>query len=277
MITQERLTVHKRWLENPSGKGRLVAVAEDLSSANLSSADLRSADLRGADLRSADLCSADLRDASLRGANLRGANLSGANLGAANLRGANLSGASLRGADLRGASLRGADLSDANLSGADIRGANLRDASLRDASLRGANLRGAYLRGADIRGTYLRGTDLSGVKGYRCPSEWVAAQEVDPGGRGLVVYKQFGLHYQAPVDWRIEPGAVITEVVNPDRGTECGSGINVAPQSWDGFDNAKTLWRLLIEWRDLCTLVVPFGTDGKARVGRATLLEEVSK
>ena len=176
MITQERLTAHSRWLENPSNEGRLVAVEEDLSGANLRAANLRAA----------------------------------------------------------------------NLSGASFRGANLRDAN------------------------------FSGAKGYPCPSEWVVAQEVDPAGRGIVVYKQFGLRYRAPADWRIEPGAVLTEAVNSDRGTECGSGINVAPRSWRGFNNAKPIWKLLIEWRDLCTLVVPFDTDGgKVRVGRATILGEV--
>ena len=138
-------------------------------------------------------------------------------------------------------------------------------------------LRGESGKDADLSDADLRNANLSDAKGYQCPSTWVDAQEVDPEGRGIIVYKMFGLHYPAPADWRVEPGAVITEVVNPDRGTECGSGINVAPWSWDGFSGHKPDWRLLIEWRDLCTLVVPFGTDGKARVGRATILGEVER
>ena len=260
MITWERLTAHRRWLENPSEEGRLVAVEEDLSGANLRGANLRGADLRGADLRSANLRSADLRSADLRSANISRANISRADISRADLRDANLSRADLRGANLSIADLSGADLSFADLSGANLSGANLS----------GANLRSADLRGADISDA-----NLSSAKGYPCPSTWVDAQEVDPEGRGIIVYKIFGLHYPAPADWRVEPGAVITEVVNPDRGTECGSGINVAPWSWGGFNSNKPIWKLLIEWRDLCTLVVPFGTDGKARVGRATLLEEV--
>ena len=280
MIMRERLTAHKRWLADPSEGGRLVAVEEDLSGVDLCGANLRSANLRGANLRSADLRGADLRGANLISANLSDADLRAADLRSAYLHDANLCGAvccnaDLIGADLSGATLRGVDLTGANLNDADLSGADLRAANLCGANLSGADLSGADLSGADLRNANLSDANLSDAKGYPCPSTWVDAQEVDPEGRGIIVYKIFGLHYPAPADWRVEPGAVITEVVNPDRGTECGSGINVAPWSWGGFNSNKPIWKLLIEWRDLCTLVVPFGTDGKARVGRATLLEEV--
>src|SRR5574338_458680 len=77
-------------------------------------------------------------------------------------------------------------------------------------------------RRGDLRGANLSGANLSGVKGYLCPSTWVASQELCPDGRGIIVYKAFGLLYSPPFAWKIEPGAVIEEGVNPDRGTECG-------------------------------------------------------
>jgi hypothetical protein len=85
---QEKLALHKKWL-NDEGEGQR-------------------ADLQGADLRGADLRWADLRGAYLRGADLRGANLQGAYLRRADLQGADLQGAYLRGADLRRADLQGA-------------------------------------------------------------------------------------------------------------------------------------------------------------------------
>ena len=51
---QEKLSLHKKWLNNEDGGQR--------------------ADLRGAYLQGADLRGADLQGANLRGANLRGAN-----------------------------------------------------------------------------------------------------------------------------------------------------------------------------------------------------------
>jgi len=71
---QEKLKLHKLWLENKEGE-RL-----DLTGADLSGADLNSADLRRADLKDANLTGADLRYADFRFADLKGANLSGANL-----------------------------------------------------------------------------------------------------------------------------------------------------------------------------------------------------
>ena len=260
----EILTAHAAWLRGDGG-----------SRANLRGADLTRANLRLANLTRADLTRANLRGANLSGANISGANLTRARIADADLSAANISGAELSGADLSDADLRLANLSDADLTGADLTRANISDANLRLADLTRADLTRADLTRANLRLADLSDANLSGVKGYLCPSTWVESQDVDPDGRGLVVYKQFDLHYPPPAHWRIEPGAVLTEVCNPDRGTECGSGINVAHRDWNGFSGAGETWSLLIEWRDLCTLVVPFGSDGKARVGRATILGRV--
>ena len=194
-------------------------------------------------------------------ANLSGANLSGANLSGANLSRANLSGADLSGANLSGADLSGADLSGADLSGADLSGANLSRANLRWADLRWANLSGA---------------NLSGAKGLLDTVNYMEAH-FERVERGYIVYKTFGGNYEPPTEWEIKPESIITETVNFDRCTECGSGINVAPLEWvrENYPN-KEIWKCLIEWPWLVGVCVPYSTDGKIRCSRVRLLEVVS-
>ncbi len=200
------------------------------------------------DLSCADLRSADLRSADLSGSNLRSADLSGSNL---------------RSADLRSADLRSADLRSADLSGS-----NLRSADLRSADLSGSNLRSADLRSAD----------LSGSNGIMSAIAFMDAHfERTPDG--FIAYKTFGSSYSPNSDWKIEPGSVLTEVVNPDRTCDCGCGINVAPLGWvkDNATNGGRLsiWKVLIRWEWLMGVVVPFGSDGKVRCEKVELIEVV--
>ena len=195
----------------------------------------------------------------LSGANLRRADLSGADLS-----GADLSDANLSGADLRRANLRRADLSGADLSGADLSGADLSDANLSGADLRRANLRRADLSGAD----------LSGSQGLLDAINFMEAH-FERTDDGYIVYKSFNSSYDAPDRWKIEPGEVIEEVVNPDRTRECGCGINVAPLEWVRNDNYNQPYKLLIRWEWLPGVVVPYNTDGKIRCSKAQILEAV--
>ena len=169
--------------------------------------------------------------------------------------------ANLRNANLRYADLYGADLGGANLSYADLSGANLRDADLSGANLSGANLRYA---------------DLSNAKGLLDAISFLEAN-FERTDQGYIVYKTFGQHYDPNPSWKIEPQSVIEEVVNPDRGSGCASGINVAPLHWvkDHSPNHSEIWKCLIEWPWLAGVVVPFATDGKIRCSRLRLLETV--
>ena len=92
---------------------------------------------------------------------------------------------------------------------------------------------------------------------------------------GYIVYKSFNSSYDAPDRWKIEPGEVIEEVVNPDRTRECGCGINVAPLEWVRNDNYNQPYKLLIRWEWLPGVVVPYNTDGKIRCSKAQILEAV--
>jgi len=212
--------------------------------------------------------------ADLLRADLSGADLSGANLTRANLFRANLTGANLTSADLTRADLYGANLYDANLTGANLTSANLTGADLIRADLTGAYLTSTNLFGADLSGANLTLTDLSGAENLLNPEDWVNAHlERDPEGRGIIVYKTFSSNYHAPPTWKIEPGSVITEVVNPLPTVDCACGVNVATLGWvkrHGGD--RPIWRGLIRWEWLPGVVVPYNTDGKFRCGKLELL-----
>ena len=147
------------------------------------------------------------------------------------------------------------------------------------ADLYGANLRGANLYGADLREANLRGADLSETKGLLNPTTWLR-EKFKTTPEGLIVYKALGDTYQpAPSHWTTAPGEYLEEVVNPDRGTDCGCGVNFATPEWIQANYSGRIqngtvqvWECLIEWLDLASVVVPFNTDGKARCGRLKLL-----
>ena len=141
------------------------------------------------------------------------------------------------------------------------------------ADLSGADLSDADLKSANLRSADLRSADLSDASGLLDPVEWLETHfERDPDGRGYLVFKQFGASYPSPAAWEIKPGAIITEVVNPDRASDCACGVNFAVRGWSDFRRDRETWRCLLHWRDLAGVVVPFMTDGKARCGRLELL-----
>ena len=195
----------------------------------------------------------------------------------ADLIGASLIGANLREANLRGANLSGADLNWADLSGADLSGANLSGANLSGADLNWADLSGANLSGANLSGANLSGANLSEAKGLLSAENYMEAH-FERVEAGYIAYKTFGGLYVPPKTWKIEQGAIISEVVNPDRCTTCGSGINVAPLEWVRKEYPTgAIWKVLIRWEWLCGVCVPYMTGGKIRCERVELLETVSR
>lgn len=174
-------------------------------------------------------------------------------------------------ANLHEADLRGADLREADLSEADLRWADLREADLS-----WANLHEADLSEADLSGANLSGAHLSGAQGIFDPCAWLAANCKRVRG-GIEAYKTFGLYNQPPESWKQEPGAEISEVVNPNPTDDCGCGVNVATLDWVRRNSDKNLpiWKVLVKWEWMVGAVVPYGTDGKFRVPRAKLVEVV--
>ena len=131
-----------------------------------------------------------------------------------------------------------------------------------------------YLSGANLRRADLSGADLSGSQGLLDAINFMEAH-FERTDDGYIVYKSFNSSYDAPDRWKIEPGEVIEEVVNPDRTRECGCGINVAPLEWVRNDNYNQPYKLLIRWEWLPGVVVPYNTDGKIRCSKAQILEAV--
>jgi len=138
-----------------------------------------------------------------------------------------------------------------------------------------ANLSDANLSGADLRCANLSSADLSGAQNLLSSLNYMEAH-FERTADGYIVYKTFGGQYEPPTHWKIEKGAVITEVVNPDRCTDCGSGINVAPLEWVKKNYKGAIWKCLIRWEWACGIIVPYMTDGKIRCERCELLEVVT-
>ena len=225
------------------------------------------ADLSGADLSGADLSGADLSRAYLSRADLSGADLSGADLSRAYLSRADLSGAYLSRADLSGAYLSGAYLSGAYLSGAYLSGAYLSGAYLS-----GAYLSGAYLSRADLSGAYL--SRAKGVNPHLCtpllmlldqPGKIRAYKLVNEQGEGI---------YHGGVKYEVGK-PVSADDANTDTDKRCGAGVNVATLDWcmtEWFDGCRIL---LVEFEAKDIAAIPTATDGKFRLHRCDVVEEV--
>ena len=128
---------------------------------------------------------------------------------------------------------------------------------------------------ANLSGANLSGANLSLTKGLLNTVNYLEAN-FERTDKGYIVYKTFNGTYMAPERWKIEAGSIIEEVVNFDRCTECGCGINVAPLNWVKRDYPnKPIWKLLIRWEWLCGVCVPYMTDGKIRCEKAELIEVV--
>ena len=199
--------------------------------------------------------------------------LEGVNLAGANLTGAYLTEVDLTEANLTEADLREADLREANLTGADLTGADLKGGNLRWADLRETNLIGVALKWAD-----LRETNLSNTKGLTNPSEYMK-ENFERTPEGYVVYKRIGTtDFPVPNYWVTESGNFIEEVVNPCPADDCGCGVNFGTKEWCNSDHPNAdLWKCLLHWEDLPSVVVPYNTDGKCRCGRLQLLEIIEK
>lgn len=209
-------------------------------------------------------------------ADLRGADLEDEDLSHVDLRRVDLSYAFLSHANLRHAILQHVDLSGATLLNVDLSHANLRNAIIRHVDLRHATLRGADLRGALLSDANLHSVDLSGAKGLLSAADFLE-RCFERTDEGYIAYKVFGAQYEPPKEWEIVPGAILTETVNPDRCTECGSGINVAPLKWVKklYPGVKPIWKVLIKWEWLPGVIVPYMTDGKIRCEKVQLIGTV--
>ena len=143
------------------------------------------------------------------------------------------------------------------------------------ADLRWADLQEANLQEANLRWADLQEANLSHSKGIQTSKQFLS--NFSTNDKGIIVYKTFGYNYIVPNTWNVSPLSFIEEVVNPDRGTQCGCGINFGTIEWIKENQGEhvEIWKCLIHWEDLADVVVPFNTDGKARCARLQLLEVI--
>lgn len=129
-------------------------------------------------------------------------------------------------------------------------------------------------------------TSLAGVKfiDTYIPSakEWLD-KHLYHDAIGYYALKTFGVFFPARVEWiPLVPGKIISEVcINPDRATQCGTGISIGTETWvrewlsDRYWDIIWVVRVRNEW--LADIVVPFQTDGKIRTRTLELLTPLSK
>ena len=206
------------------------------------------------------------------------ANLSRAYLSGANLSGAYLSGAYLSGAYLSGANLSGAYLSGANLSVSNLYRADLSVADLSRADLYGANLYGADLYGADLYGADLSRADLSRAKDinkYLCtPLMLLLDQPGEICLYKIVNEKDDGI-YNGGLKY-ITGETVAVENASTTDTEQCAAGINVATLDWcmrEWRSNHRIL-KIYFTADDIAC--IPIATDGKIRLHRCRVGEEVN-
>ena len=185
--------------------------------------------------------------------------------------------------NLRNASLTGTRIRKCNFSGANMTGTNLRDATLFGSVLNHTNLRSADLTDTKFVKTSLMGANLSQAVGLLDPTKWMN-ENFKRKQDGYIVYKLVGITPFSSEFLRVwgrpKVGKVLAENVCQDRSITCGCGVNFGTKKWCidnyyGSTELTTLWECLLKWEDLATLVVPYNTDGKARVGKLTLLRKI--
>lgn len=85
---------------------------------------------------------------------------------------------------------------------------------------------------------------------------------------GMIGYKIFGLHYQSPKEWDIKEGGIINTSGNTDIFISCASGFNIGSKLWimQNGNLSSIVWKVLVPYKSLCGVVVPYNSDGKIRV-----------
>lgn len=191
-----------------------------------------------------------------------------------------------------------ADFTATNLEGTRIEDANLERAIFKDSILRGVSFRGSRLYGADFRNVDLSGADLShallaganfsganlsGVKGLPSSAEMMEKM-FRRDGDGWIVYKAVGdTPYDPRPEWQFHAGSFLTEVVDWDRASYCGCGVNFGSIGYIGntfIDRSGSpfikVWKCRIHWVDAADIVIPFMSDGRGRCARLELLETIN-
>ena len=168
--------------------------------------------------------------------------------------------------------------SNANLSRADLIGANLSRANLSRAYLSDADLSGANLIGANLIGAY-----LSRAKGVLPAMSYSGLQILATQKNKLTAYKYLRSNFESPYKsgFFYELGIMKEEKdFDNDIFHLCGKGINLATLEWCIRDCGMDIdTNIFVEFEfEVCDIVaLPFNSDGKFRVKKATPIRKLTK
>jgi uncharacterized protein YjbI with pentapeptide repeats len=162
----------------------------------------------------------------------------------------------------------------------DIRGSKFIRSNFRNSVISFVNgivdcdFNGSDFTGAIFTNVNLGNSKFSGCKGILKQSTFL--ENLEKTDEGYIAYKTFGAFYEPPKYWNIKKGSVIEEIVCHDRSIQCSFGINVGTRDWIK-DNSITFyaWKVLIKFEDIADICVPYNTNGKFRVGKCTLIDEL--
>ena len=172
-----------------------------------------------------------------------------------------------------------AELNKADLWRANLRGANLWRANLRGANLWEADLRGADLRRANLWGANLWEADLWGAKNL--PSEFQCNLHILKWQTSkLLAFKYLNGNQSPYQNFIYEIGKTYeAKDGSTDERILCEKGINLASLEWclreTNCDLSKTY--ALFEFHPKDILAIPYNSDGKFRVSKATYLRNLTK
>lgn len=154
---------------------------------------------------------------------------------------------------------------------------NFNYAELNNAKLNDAELNGAKLNYAKLNYAELNDADLSNSIGLLNPIEWLE-QNLEEIKDGFIVYKTLDEHHKKNDKWDMSPGSVITEECNFNRTNTCVCGINCGTKEYV-LNNTKgdVIYMLLIRFKWLAGVCVPYNTDGKFRVAKAENIKAITR
>ena len=131
-------------------------------------------------------------------------------------------------------------------------------------------------KGAALSDIVMVNADLSQSIGVPSQADYIR-MHFDSDEEGFYAYKVFDVFYRAPDSWIQRRGEVITEVVDMDRFNRCSYGVNVATKGWIKqffkADPGLSVWKVLIPWKYVADVCVPFMTAGTIRCGRCILVD----
>ena len=135
------------------------------------------------------------------------------------------------------------------------------------------------LKGAALSDITMVNVDLSQSRGLPYQADYIRMHfEYDQ--KGFYAYKVFDVFYQAPESWIRRRGEEIKEAVDMDRFNRCSYGVNVATKHWIKqffrADPGLYVWKVLIPWKYVADVCVPFMTEGTIRCARCILVDSMT-